>query len=238
MNIRNYAILLLSTLAFTLGGCATSIGPLEVDTSDDSARSFDGMYPATGARRGTKVWMQKDLDLSSYNKIMLQGAGISYRPVKSASSVSAANSNRQEFPISAKNRDAIRDTFTASFVKELGKQERFEVVQEPGPGVLLVRGALLDVISRVPPEPIGRNNIYLSTVGEATLVIEFRDSESESPLVRAMERRATSRNTDMPIWSNPVTNLNEVRMLADAWARRVSDSLTYLADTYGIGDES
>ena len=238
MNVRNYTFILLSTVAFTLAGCAVNIGPLEVDTSDEGARSFDGLYPATGARRGTKVWMQEDLDLSSYNKIMLQGAGISYRPVKSVSSVAAVNSNRQEFPIAAKTRDDIRDTFSASFVKELGKQDRFEVVEEPGPGVLLVRGALLDVISRVPPEPIGRSNIYLSSVGEATLVIELRDSESESPLVRAMERRSASRNSDMPIWSNPVTNMSEVRILADAWARRVSATLTYLSDTYGIGDES
>lgn len=238
MNVRNYTLILLSMVGFTLAGCATNIGPLEVDTSDVSARSFDGLYPVTGARRGTEVWMQEDLDLSAYNKIMLQGAGISYRPVKSASSVAAVNSNRQAFPISAKVRDDIRDTFNASFVKELGKQDRFEVVEEPGPGVLLVRGALLDVISRVPPEPIGRSNIYLSTVGEATLVVELRDSESEAPLLRAMERRSTTRNTDMPIWSNPVTNMNEVRILADAWARRVSASLTYLSDTYGIGDES
>jgi predicted small lipoprotein YifL len=238
MNTRIFIMLLLSTLAFTLAGCATNIGPLEVDTSDEGAQSFDGLYPATGARRGTKVWMQEDLDLSAYNKIMLQGAGISYRPVKSASSVAAVNSNRQEFPIAANTRDDIRDTFSASFVKELGKQDRFEVVEEPGPGVLLVRGALLDVISRVPPEPIGRSNIYLSTVGEATLIVELRDSESEAPLLRAMERRATTRNTDMPIWSNPVTNMNEVRILADAWARRVSASLIYLSDTYGIGDES
>ena len=238
MNAQNFAIPLLVAAAFTLGGCTTTTGPLEVDTSDSTAQSFDGLYPATGARRGTQVWMLEDIDLSSYDKIMLQGAGISYRPVKKVSSAAAVNSNRQAFPISEKARADIRDTFTASFVKELTKQDRFEIVEEPGPGVLLVRGALLDVISRVPPEPIGRSNIYLSTVGEATLVIEFRDAESEAPLLRAMERRATSRNTDMPIWSNPVTNMNEVRILADAWARRVSDSLIYLADTYGIGDDA
>jgi len=49
-----------------------------------------------------------------------------------------------------------------AFLKELGNVERFEIVTEPGPDVLMIKGAMLDVVSRVPPEPLG----------QATLLIE------------------------------------------------------------------
>ena len=238
MNLQNYAIAVLFAAGVALSGCTTSPGPFEIDTSDAGAQSFDGLYPVSGARRGTQVWVREDFDLSSYNKILLEGAGISYRPVKKGSSMAGANSSKQTFPISAKNRAAVRDTFAESFTKILGAQKRFEVVEEAGPDVLLIRGALLDVISSVPPDPIGRSNIYLTSVGQATLIVELRDSETETPLLRAMERRATSANSNRAIWSNPVNNMREVRLLADAWARRVSENLVYLADAHGIGDDA
>ena len=53
------------------------------------------------------------------------------------------------------------------------KLERFEITDQSGPDVLLVRGALVDVVSHVPEEPIDGADIYLDTVGEATLLIEM-----------------------------------------------------------------
>jgi hypothetical protein len=233
MNRKAFILWTVLGAVSALSGCAT--GPVEVDTSDSEAKTFDGLYPVTGTRRGTQVWMREDFDLSPYRKIALQGAGINYRPVNDVRTTYPTTSSAREFPIDEKGRAAIQDIFTEEFTKVLGKQSRFEVVEEPGPDVLMVRGALLDVVSRVPPEPLGRNNIYIASVGAATLVIELRDSETAAPLLRAVERREADRN-DMMIWSNPVTNLNEVRRLANSWARRLSESLIYLADSQGIGD--
>ena len=55
----------------------------------------------------------------------------------------------------------------------------------------MIRAGLLDVVSFVPPDPVGgRTEIYLSRVGEATLVLEIRESESGATLIRAVDRRA------------------------------------------------
>ncbi|MEE4361480.1 MAG: DUF3313 family protein [Pseudomonadales bacterium] len=221
--------LIATTIA--VAGCAS--GPLKIETGEGSVQTFDGLYPVSGTRRGTEVWVLDDFDLAPYDKILLEGAGISYRPVKEGPRTSAGVSSTGAFPISEKSRAMIRDVFSEEFAKVLGQQTRFEVVTQPGPDVLRVRGALLDVVSRVPPDRVGRSEIYLSSVGEATLVIELRDSETDTPLLRAVERRRADRN-DRPIWSNPVANMNEVRRLANSWARRLSESLDYLAESQGI----
>ena len=57
--------------------------------------------------------------------------------------------------------------------------------------VLLVMGGLLDVVSFVPPDPVGGwSEVYLSRVGEATLVLEIRDSITQTTLATAIASAA------------------------------------------------
>ena len=95
--------------------------------------------------------------------------------------------------------------------------------------MLLVKAGLLDVVSYVPPEPIGRNEIYLSRVGEATLVLELRDSLSDTILARAIDRRAAENRAMGFTESNRTTNSAEVRTVVRGWARVLRRRL----DTYG-----
>jgi hypothetical protein len=99
---------------------------------------------------------------------------------------------------------------------------------------LLIRGALLDVVSFAPPEEsMGiRDSVYLSSVGEATLVIELRDSITEAILARAVDRRAAESAFEFRE-SNRVNNTQEVRRLAGTWARLLRDQL----DEYGAPAE-
>ncbi len=82
----------------------------------------------------------------------------------------------------------------------------------------------MDVVSNVPPDSMGRSNIYLSSVGEATLVIEIRDSESNAVLVRIIDRKA-AQNIGVAQRSTSVTNWSEVQQLARAWATQLRSAL-------------
>jgi len=222
MSLSVFA-LLLST------ACATAA---TVETGAAAEPTFDGLYPVKHARVD-RAWARPDFDLSPYTKIMLQGAGIHYRPVKRAS----ARSGATEFPIPEDRKQELRDTLLDGFLKELQKSERFEFVAEPGPDVLVVRGALLDVVSRVPPQTAGRTDVYLSSVGEATFLIELIDSESETVLIRSIDRRAADTNAAWRMASNPVSNRAEVSRLAREWGRLLRDRLEYLADEYKAGSQ-
>ena len=128
---------------------------------------------------------------------------------------------------------------SASFDRRTGarssmaRSEVFEIVEEEGPDVLLIRGGLHDVVSRVPPEAAGRSRIYIDSVGEATLVMEIRSSQSNAIYARALDRRAAGNSTYMQE-SNRVTNRAEVRRLGRYWGRLLRDGLDTLL-TEGSG---
>ena len=72
-------------------------------------------------------------------------------------------------------------------------------------------------VSFVPPEPMGRSSIYIREVGEATLVLELRDSITEAILARAVDRRAAESIGEFQK-SNRAMNAASVRRLAGFWA--------------------
>lgn len=205
-----------------LTGCAGS-NPT-VDTSAEAEISFDGLYRVKGGTADA-AWVRKGADISQYSKIMLQGVGIEYRPGGESGRLYYSRKSADHFEISDKQKERLVEILTEAFRKELGKSEHFTIVSEPGPDVLLIRGALLDVVSFVPPEPIGRGEIFLSRVGEATLVLEIRDSVSDAILVRAVDRRAAEDAAGGFSRSNRVFNAAEVRRMAQAWARKLRERL-------------
>jgi hypothetical protein len=223
----------LTTLALIAVLCTACTSNPTIDTSSGAERSFDGLLPVKGARVDD-AWAREDLDVSSYNKIMLQGAGIHYRPVKKSSSYRASGGSNGGFPISEDKKKEVQEVLREAFLKELQKSTRFAFVTKPGPDVLTIRGGLLDVVSYVPPERIGRTDIYLSAVGEATLLLEMIDSESGAVLIRSVDRRAAE-SMGMAVESNSVSNRSEVRRLAQSWGRLLRDRLEYLADEFNVG---
>jgi len=211
-------------------GCAGSNPTL--DTTDEAGMSFDGLYPVKGGT-ADHAWARQGVDISQYSKIMLQGVGIEYRPGGETGRLYRPNSGDDHYEISASQKERFEELVRSKFLEELGKIEHFTIVNEPGPDVLLIRGGLLDVVSYVPPDPMGRTEIYLSRVGEATLVLEIRDSVSDAILVRAVDRRAAEDLASGFTKSNRVQNTSEVRRMVQIWARLLRDRL----DTYGVPKE-
>ena len=218
------------TLATLIGcvalfaGCASTTPT--VDTSDKAGMSHDGLFPVKGGT-ADQAWARFDVDISQYSKIKLQGAGIEYRPGGESGRLYHSRTSGDHFELSDKQKERLRAILTEAFEVELNKSEHFTIVDEAAPDVLLIYGGVLDVVSYVPPEPIGRSEIYLSSVGEATLVLEIRDSVSEAILVRVVDRRAAEDISGFSR-SNSVSNTSDVRRLANSWARKLRERL----DTY------
>ena len=206
--------------AMLLSGCSTSPTTMpELDTS----LTYDGLAKVKNAKVGG-AWMRPDFSLAGYTKIMLQGAGIEYRPVKPVNRA-AARSSATQFPVTPEQQARLRTIVSDAFRTELAQSKKFQLVDQPGPDVLTIWGGLVDVVSFVPPEPMGRGNIYLSSVGEATLIVEIRDSESNAVLVRIADRRAADMMQGGAMQSNSVTNWSEVQQLARSWATRLRTTL-------------
>ena len=203
-------------------GCATTAPTLNVT---DTQPTHDGLYPIENIRIDA-AWARPDFDLSPYRRIMLDSAGIQYRPARRTAH---GGHGDQAFPLDERQKARLGQELRRAFETELAKSERFELTDTPAPDVLMIRGSLYDVVSHVPPETAGRSAIYLRSVGEATLIIELIDSMSNTVLVRAVDRRAAERDGP-PTASNSASNWQEVRLLAQYWARSLRTGLYELSD--------
>ncbi len=225
MKKINSVLRLTTPLIFAVVLVACTTAPPTIQTGPDAELSFDGLHKVDNSRADV-AWARPDFDISGYTKIWLVGAGIEYRQVKDRGRSTMARSQGGPYFIDDKARAQFEELVGKVFKEEFEKIEKYELVDEPGPDVLMIRGGLLDVTSYVPPDPIGgRSYIYLSSVGEATLVLELRDSETGTILARSVDRRAAETIGGTFTRSNSVTNSAEARRLIRFWATRLREGL-------------
>jgi len=204
-----------------IAGCATDPS---IQSGPNAETTFDGLVRIDHARFEA-AWIDPDVDLKKYNKIIPGGAEFEFRSVQKMSASAARRSNEREFWISDTNKQRLVDTVTELFTEELQKSEHFTVTDEPGPDALIIVGGLHDIVSQVPPEDVGRSEVWLRSLGEATLVIELRDSLSNEVVYRAVERRAAETVGNQMIRANTATTWAEVRRWARRWAVRLREGL-------------
>jgi hypothetical protein len=206
-----------------VAGCAQT--PSSLQQGPDAETTFDGLVRIDHGVFNAS-WADPDIDFSRYNQIMVGDAVFEFRAVKkSGSATMAMRSNETEFWISDANKEKLIEVVTETFRKELDKSEHFTRAEAPGPNVLVLVGGLHDIVSRVPPDMMGRGEIFLSSVGEATLVLEARDSLSGETIYRAVDRRSAEQAGSMMTMSNSVSNMSEVRRMAGRWAIRLREGL-------------
>ncbi len=228
----------LPVLAIATISVACTTAPATIQTGPDAEVSFDGLHRVDNSQADF-AWAKPDFDISNYTKIMLVGAGVEYKPAKNRgrSAMEREMAGGGPYFIDQNTRILFEALVAETFLQEMRKIERFELVTEAGPDVLMIRGNLLDVVSYVPEDPFsktaGRSGIFIAAVGEATLVLELRDSETTAILARSVDRRAAQPMGGSFMESNRVTNAAEVRRLIQFWATRLREGL----DGFGQAQE-
>ena len=203
-------------------------GEPTIQSGPDAETSFDGLVKIDNSRFAN-AWADPDVNFESYDKILIGNAEFEFRAVKERSNMSTTGRSKQrEFWISDENKHKLVDTVTAIFLEELQNSRYFTIVEEAGPDVLIIVGGLHDIVSRVPPDTVGRSEVFLTSVGEATLVLEARDSLSGETIYRATDRSSIEPGgggVNNPIRSNSVTTWAELRRWARRWAARLVEGL-------------
>lgn len=195
-----------------------------IQTGPDAETTFDGLVRIDNSRFAA-AWVDPEIDLTQYNKIIPGGADFQFRNVQRTSRATARRANESEFWISDANRERLVATVSEVFDEELASSEHFTLAEERGPDALIIVGALHDIVSRIPPEHIGRGEIWLDNLGEATLIIELRDSLSDEVIFRAVERRAVQSTGGHMVRVSSATTWGEVRRWARRWATSLRDGL-------------
>jgi hypothetical protein len=225
--MKELKLLLMLVTALVVGnglvGCTTT--QPSIQSGPDAEVSFDGLHKVDNSQVSL-AWAAPSLDLSRYRNILPVNFGVEYRPVENSGTTMATRSRGGPYFIDSESREQFEALIEEIVLEELQKSNRFHVVNEPGPDTLIVAGRLIDVVSFVPQNTVtGRTATYLSSVGEATLVLELRDSESNAILARAVDRRAAETIARSFTRTNTVTTTVEVRRLITYWASQLRETL-------------
>ncbi len=125
--------------------------------------------------------------------------------------VSAGDMERIKSDVAALFRDV--------FIEVLEADDGFEVVEEAGDDVLLLRPAIIDLDITAPDTMTpGRSRTYTANSGAATLYLELYDSVSGQILGRAADRTTVRSATGRVTFSNRVTNTQDARRMFRGWA--------------------
>ena len=217
--MKSFSLLLLLVFALSGPSLAQTDPDLEAKTAD--LEKVKGRFKET--------WVHPDADFTRYDKLYLWEATFEYRDVGPPERARSTlmNTRKREYGISDADRQKFENAVSEGFVKEISRGKRFSVVNEVGPGTMILRGSALDIVSNVPPDMVGRYEMYLSTIGEATLVLELLDASTGEVLAIASERRrlGSGRIDEFSMPANSVTVLADVRRWATGAASKLRSSL-------------
>jgi hypothetical protein len=217
-----------AVLAIAVAGCSSTP---KFQSGPDAEISHDGLTRLDRTIMDA-VWARQDIDLTGVTKVMVHNIGVEYRNVngpysgRAGTGTTRTRSNQSEFQLDEATRQLFEEEIGGAFAEVFAASTVFEIVEEPGPDVIELHIGLLDVVSRVPPDSVGRSRVFIESAGEATLVLEIRDSVSHTALARAVDRRAAQ---SMQMYeSSPPRNRAEVRRLGRRWGQILRDGLEAL----------
>ena len=190
MNGMNGKILKLLVGIFAVGALIPgSLTRAEEAIGDPESERYSELEKARSSFKET--WVLPGVDFSEYDTIYFWAGQFEYRDVGPAESSSSYRNRtrKREFGISEEDRREFEQIVGDAFRNEIEKGKHFTIADEVGPDTLILRGALLDVVSNVPPPTTGRTETYLATIGEATLVMEIMDSETGTVLALVSQRK-------------------------------------------------
>lgn len=232
--MRTTATALICSAGLLLAAAAPALAQEATAAATAAAtETWDGLVEVN-ARRFDAAFLHPGADFRGYTKVRIDEPEVAFRQNW------LRDVNRTRSP-GARVSDAdvarIKETVSASTVDVFAREfarAGFEVVTTDGADVLRIRTGMLNLVVNAPDTMApGRSRTWTANAGEATLVLEARDSQTNALLARVIDRRE-ARGTAGP--TNRVTNAAEFRSLAGSWARIVASRLTALKEISPVPD--
>lgn len=173
------------------------------------------------------VYLAPGADFRGYTKVMLDPTEVAFRKdfKRDYNDETVGLANRLTDDDITRMTGEVRTGFETIFTESYAKAG-YQVVTAPGPDVLRLRTAVLDLTVTAPDIPTaGRVRSFSSDAGEATIVLEARDSVTGAILGRAVDKRTVG---DMNSFRNSVSNRADFGDTFRLWARAAADGLAEL----------
>ena len=185
----------------------------------------DGLHRVADSKMAI-VYAEPGADLAQYERIQLMDAYVAFKKnwARDQRSRSADKLRISSRDIEKIKTDLAKE-FQAVFRKTL-EDGGYEIVDEAGEDVLLVRPAIINLDVNAPDTMrAGRSRSYTSSAGEMTLYIEIYDSITGDLIAKALDRKADTARQGFYTWTNTVTNKAAAKRILQGWADILLDAL-------------
>lgn len=207
--------------AALLGGSVPAVTAAEPPTTWDDLKLVK-------SSRSARLYLLPGANFQPYSKVILDKTEVAFRKnwARDYNQSSRTVSRRIDDDDIKSATELVSSNFGDIFAEEYQKAG-YQVVQAPGPDVLRVRTGVIDLTVNAPDiRSSGRTYSASWEAGEATLVVEARDSQTGALLGRALDRRLAG--DTQPYLRNSVTNKADFKILFRKWAKASIEGLNRL----------
>jgi len=180
--------------------------------------TWDGLV-LVESKQLDRVYLLPGADFKSYNKVMLDPTEVAFKEnwMRDYNSRAARSGKRLDQSHADQIVKAVQNGMGDTLANAYRKAG-YQVVQASGPGVLRVRTGVINLSVTAPDvKTAGRSRTWSQDAGEATFIVEVRDSETGALLGRALDRRLAGDSS--PYLRNSVTNRADFQRMFDDWAK-------------------
>jgi hypothetical protein len=193
----------------------------------DAPESWDGLVQVK-PKRMDAAYLLPGADFRPYTKLMIDPTEVAFqKDWQKRINDSRRLSDRVDDQEAQKILSAARANFDDVFAEAFAKAG-YTIVKEPAPDVLRISTAVVNLYINAPDTmSAGRSYSFTTEAGEATLVLEVRDSMTNALMGRVLDRRETQGGAGMQVTTS-VTNQSEFRALFRQWASIAAKGLEEL----------
>lgn len=218
MSVRSLAV---TCVALIMVGIAA---PAAVMAQEE--KTWDGLQ-LVKSERSQRVYLLPGANFQPYSKILLDAPEVAFRK----NWMQNFNQSRSlSMQVGQDDIDRVKQEVSSGFGSILAEEFQkagYQVVQSPGPDVLRIRTGVIDLAVNA-PDVRSASRTYSASweAGEATLVVEARDSQSGALLGRALDRRLAGDR--QPYLRTRASNKADFTRMFREWAKLSAEGLTRL----------
>ena len=172
------------------------------------------------SKRLDQVYLLPGTDFKAYRKVMIDATQVSFaknflKDTNSSRGISSGKiSDGEAQQVLAEARKGFSDIIASTF-----KNAGIEVVTTPGPDVLWLTPAVINLYVNAPAAGSSATRTYAVSAGQATFVLAVRDSATGALIGMVIDKRETRSAVGAPVLVNGVVNRQEFEVLVQRWAQ-------------------
>jgi len=201
-------------LAFSVTACSSQ-PPVAIG----SAVNYEGLADVVRPQFDV-AQVRPETVFSDYDGVILAAPELAFR---------TPDRSQQQFPLDEAQKQRFEGLLADAFSQEFSNLQNFGRRDQPGPNVMKLTVRVENITATVPSGRSMQIGFALTAVGEATLILELRDSQSEQILARGVETRAVQ-GAALGQGGEMLTRWEDVEKLCSRWASLARARLDALVD--------